>query len=113
MIGVLLVLGAFMDQVSMLLITLPFYMPLAQGLGIDVVWLGILILISMEISLLTPPFGILLYVMKGVAPDHITLNQIWVAAIPFIILELIVLALLVVFPALATWLPEQIVRPLI
>ena len=108
MMLVLLFLGAFMDQVSMLLLTLPFFMPLAQSLGIDILWLMVLMLIVMEISLLTPPFGLLLYVMKGVAPPHIRLGTIIYSAIPFIMIELFVLALLIWLPELATWLPEKI-----
>ncbi len=106
MLLALLILGAFMDQVSMIMITVPFFIPLAQQLDIDLLWLGILMLIVMEISFTTPPFGLLLYVMKGVAPPSITLRQIYAAALPFIGLELIILALIVIFPALATWLPQ-------
>jgi tripartite ATP-independent transporter DctM subunit len=110
MLIVLLFLGAFMDQVSMIMITIPFYIPLAQTLGIELLWLGVLMLLVMEISFTTPPFGLLLYVMKGVAPEWITLGQIYAAAAPFIVLELAVLALLVAFPSLATWLPLVAVR---
>lgn len=108
MLLILLFLGAFMDQVSMIMITLPFFIPLAQTLSIDLLWLGVLILITMEISFTTPPFGLLIYVMKGVAPPEITLRQIFLAAAPFIVLELIVLALIVLMPGLATWLPAMI-----
>ncbi len=110
MLLILLLLGAFMDQVSMVMITLPFYIPLAQAIGFDLIWFGVLMLIVMEISFTTPPFGLLIYVMKGVAPKNITLGQIYAAAFPFIVLELVVLALLVAIPDLATWLPEQIRR---
>ncbi len=110
MLVILLFLGAFMDQVSMLLITLPFYIPLATAQGIDLLWLGVLMLIVMEISFTTPPFGLLIYVMKGVAPRSITLQQIYLAALPFIGLELIVLGLLVLFPEIATWLPMLVRR---
>ncbi len=110
MLLILLLLGAFMDQVSMVMITLPFYIPLAQAIGFDLIWFGVLMLIVMEISFTTPPFGLLIYVMKGVAPKSITLGQIYAAAFPFIVLELVVLALLVAVPDLATWLPEQIRR---
>lgn len=105
MLLILLFLGAFMDQVSMLMITLPFFMPLAKALAFDPLWFGVLILIVMEISFTTPPFGLLIYVMKGVAPPEITLRQIFLAAAPFILLELLVLALIVLLPGLATWLP--------
>jgi tripartite ATP-independent transporter DctM subunit len=108
MLGVLLFLGAFMDQVSMLLLTLPFFLPLAALQGIDMLWLGVLFLIAMEISLLTPPFGLLLYVMRGVAPRSISMRVIYGAAVPFIAMELLALVLLIIFPSLSTWLPRWI-----
>jgi tripartite ATP-independent transporter DctM subunit len=107
MLGVLLFLGAFMDQVSMMMITLPFFIPLGQTIGIDLLWFGVLMLVVMEISFTTPPFGLLIYVMKGVAPESITLRQVYMAAMPFIVLELMVLALIFLVPELATWLPEM------
>ena len=108
MMLVLLFLGAFMDQVSMLLLTLPFFMPLAMTQGIDILWLMVLMLIVMEISLLTPPFGLLLFVMKGVAPFKTSLMQIYAAAAPFVLIELLVLVLLIAFPAMSVWLPRMI-----
>ena len=112
MMLVLLFLGAFMDQVSMLLLTLPFFLLGSQSLqaafNIDVIWLMVLMLITMEISLLTPPFGLLLYVMKGVAPFSVSLGQVVIAALPFITIELFVLVLLIVVPELAVWLPRQL-----
>lgn len=112
MMLVLLFLGAFMDQVSMLLLTLPFFLLGSQSLqvvySIDVIWLMVLMLITMEISLLTPPFGLLLYVMKGVAPFDVTLWDIARSALPFIGIELFVLTLLIISPGLATWLPGQL-----
>ncbi len=108
MMLVLLFLGAFMDQVSMLLLTLPFFMPLAMAQGIDLIWLMVLMLIVMEISLLTPPFGLLLYVMKGVAPIKVSLGEVVRSALPFIAIELAVLALLIFVPEVATWLPKQL-----
>jgi tripartite ATP-independent transporter DctM subunit len=107
MLGVLLFLGAFMDQVSMMMITLPFFIPLGHAIGIDLLWFGVLMLVVMEISFTTPPFGLLIYVMKGVAPKSITLRQVYIAAMPFIVLELMVLALIFLVPELATWLPEM------
>jgi tripartite ATP-independent transporter DctM subunit len=108
MLCVLLFLGAFIDQMSMMLITLPFFMPLVEHAGFDVVWFGVLMLIVLEISFTTPPFGLLLFVMKGVAPPDITMRQIYVAATPFILLEILVLALIVAVPVVATWLPNLI-----
>ena len=112
MVLVLLFLGAFMDQVSMLLLTLPFFLLGSQSFqvvfNIDVVWLMVLMLITMEISLLTPPFGLLLYVMKGIAPFGVTIGDVVKSALPFILIELAVLALLIAIPEVATWLPSQI-----
>jgi tripartite ATP-independent transporter DctM subunit len=105
MLAVLLFLGAFMDQVSMIMITLPFFIPLAAGLGLDLLWFGVLMLVVMEISFTTPPFGLLIYVMKGVAPPSVRLQTVYLAALPFIVLELAVLGLLLAWPGLVTWLP--------
>lgn len=106
MILILLFLGCFVDQVSMMLITLPFFMPLVQQLGIDPIWFGIIFLICMQLGLLTPPFGLLLFTMKSVAPPTVTLNQIYWAAIPYVLFGLFVLTLIVLFPSIATWLPR-------
>lgn len=108
MMGVLLFLGAFMDQVSMVLLTLPFFIPLAEKLGIDPIYLLVLMLIVMEVSLLTPPFGLLLYVMKGVAPFDTTLGQVVKSAFPFIMIKVLILAFLILVPEIAQWLPDQL-----
>lgn len=112
MMAVLLFLGAFMDQVSMLLLTMPFFLlggnSLQAVFNIDIIWLMVLMLITMEISLLTPPFGLLLYVMKGVAPFKVTLGEVVRSALPFILIELFVLILLIAVPQVAIWLPKQI-----
>ncbi len=110
MMIVLLVLGCVMDQVSMVMITLPFFLPLAETAGIDKLWLGVLILVNMEIGFTTPPFGLLLFVMKGIAPREITTRQIYRAVTPFILLEIVVLAALCVYQPLATWLPAVLLR---
>lgn len=110
MVLILLFLGCFVDQVSMLMITIPLFIPLAHAAGIDLLWLGVLYLLTMEIGFLTPPFGLLLFVMKGVAPKHITMAEVYRAALPFLGLELLVLVLLMAFPLLGTWLPELLVK---
>ena len=105
MILILLFLGCFVDQVSMMLITLPFFMPLVQQLGIDPIWFGIIFLICMQLGLLTPPFGLLLFTMKSVAPPSVNMAQIYWAAIPYVVFGVLVLALILMFPPVATWLP--------
>lgn len=105
MMLILLFLGCFMDQISMILLTLPFFLPIAEAQGMHSTWLMVMMLIAMEVSLLTPPFGLLLFVMKGVAPAHIRVSQVYAAALPFIGLELLVMAVLVMAPGIALWLP--------
>jgi tripartite ATP-independent transporter DctM subunit len=105
MFGVLLLLGMFMEQISMMLLTIPIFFPLATSLGFDPIWFGLIMLLALEISFTTPPFGLLLFVMKGVAPADTTMRDIYMSALPFILCALLVVALLIVFPALATWLP--------
>ena len=105
MILILIFLGCFVDQVSMMLITLPFFMPLVAKLNIDPIWFGVMFLICMQLGLLHPPFGLLLFTMKSVAPPHITMNQIYIAALPYVVFALIVLFAILFFPPIATWLP--------
>ncbi len=105
MMLVLLALGCFIDQVSMMLLTLPFFMPLVQHYGYDPVWFGVLYLIAMQLGLLTPPFGMLLFTMKGVAPKQITMTQIFRAVTPYVAIGLVMLAVVMLFPGLAVWLP--------
>ena len=105
MLAILIVLGVFVDQVSMMLITLPIFMPLVQQLGINPVWFGILFLICMQLGLLLPPHGLLLMTMRGVAPPQVTMMHIFQAVMPYLLISLCVLALVFMVPATATWLP--------
>ncbi|MCY6382148.1 TRAP transporter large permease [Hoeflea prorocentri] len=107
MFAVLLLLGMFMEQISMMLLTVPIFFPLAQTLGFDPVWFGLIMLLALEISFTTPPFGLLLFVMKGVSPPGTTMREIYTSAFPFIGCSLLLVALLIAFPKLALWLPYQ------
>lgn len=102
MLTILVLLGFFIDQTSIMMITLPFYMPLLKGMGVDLVWFGILYLLCMQIGLMTPPFGLLLFVLKGVAPPHITIGTIYGAAIPYVWLTIVMMILIFLFPQLVT-----------
>ena len=108
MLLLLIFLGVFVDQVSMMLITLPVFMPIVQRLDIDLVWFGILYLICMQLGLLLPPHGLLLMTMKGVAPPQVTMADIFRAVVPYIVMSLLLLGLLIAFPPIATWLPALI-----
>jgi tripartite ATP-independent transporter DctM subunit len=106
MVGVILLLGMFMDQLSMMLITLPIFIPIANSLGFDPVWFGLILLLSYEIGFTTPPFGLLLFVMIGVAPKGTTLGTVSRAALPYILCTIGLVVLIVIFPPLALWLPR-------
>lgn len=105
MFGVLLVLGMFMDQISIMLLTIPVFFPLAATMGFDKVWFGIVVLLALEMSLTTPPFGLLLFLMLGVAPKGTTLPQVVMAALPYLACDALLLAFLIAFPAIALYLP--------
>tara|TARA_B100000029_G_C16958236_1_gene735222 strand:- start:137 stop:595 length:459 start_codon:yes stop_codon:yes gene_type:complete len=110
MLLVLMFLGCFMDQVSMMMITIPIFMPLVEQLGFNVIWFGVLMLLVLEISLATPPFGLLLFVVKGAAPDDTTMEQIIFSVLPFIALALILTVFLILFPEITLILPNLIAR---
>ena len=103
---ILLVLGMFMDQLSMMLLTVPIFFPLAQTLGFDLIWFGVIILLALEISFTTPPFGLLLFVMKGVSAPGTTMRDIYISALPFMACSILLVILLIFFPGIALWLPS-------
>ncbi len=106
MFGILLVLGMFMDQLSMMLLTVPVFFPLAAAQGFDLIWFAAVVLLALEIGFTTPPFGLLLFVMKGVAPPGTAMREIYAAAIPYIACAMLVVALLIAVPEIALWLPS-------
>ena len=99
-------MGMFMDQLSIMMLTLPIFMPLVLHFQFDPVWFGVFMLIALEMSLVTPPFGLLLFVMLGVAPKGTTLGEVTNSAMPYLACTMLLLILLVIFPPLATWLPS-------
>ena len=106
MMLLLIFLGIFVDQVSMMLITLPVFMPIVQRLEIDLIWFGVLYLICMQLGLLLPPHGLLLMTMKGVAPKEVTMAHIFRAVVPYVAMSLVLLIIIIMVPAIATWLPN-------
>ena len=106
MFVVLILLGMFMDATSMMLITVPIFFPLAGALGFDLIWYGLFVLITIEMAGTTPPFGLLLYVMLGVAPKGTTLFEVARAAFPFLVCDTILILILIAWPALGLWLPS-------
>lgn len=106
MFGILLVLGMFMDQLSMMLLTVPIFFPLAQTLDFNLIWFAVITLLALEISFTTPPFGLLLFVMKGVSPPETTMRDIYTAALPFIGCSILLVGLMIIWPGIALWLPS-------
>ena len=106
MMVVLLILGTFMDVVAMMLVTIPLYMPVIHALGFDPVWFAVIMLLNLEMADVSPPFGLGLFVMKGVAPADTTMGDIYRAVLPFLGCDLIAMALIISFPPLALWLPN-------
>jgi tripartite ATP-independent transporter DctM subunit len=103
MMLILLLLGMFLDWIGIALLTLPIFVPIVVQLGYDPIWFGILFAVNMQVSYLTPPFGPAAFYLKSVAPKEITLKHIYTSLLPFIALQLLVLAIILFFPAIATW----------
>ena len=100
MFALMLVLGMFMDQISILLLTIPVFFPLAASMGFDAIWFGVVVLLALEMSLTTPPFGLLLFLMQSVAPKGTTLGQVIRAALPYLACDALLLGVLILFPAI-------------
>jgi len=105
MMGVLLLLGTMMDWVGICLLTMPIFVPIVRELGYSPVWFGVLFCLNMQVSYLSPPFGPAAFYLKGVAPKDVTLNEIFSALWPFIILQAAVLLLVLFNPQITLWLP--------
>lgn len=103
---VLLIMGMFMEQLSIMMITIPIYIPIVIALGFDPIWFATIFLLNMEMAVTSPPFGLSLFVMKGVAPSNTTMGDIYKAGLPFLGLDLIAMVLIIAFPTLALWLPS-------
>jgi tripartite ATP-independent transporter DctM subunit len=106
MIGVIIFLGSFMDPLSKMLLTAPIFFPLAKTLGFDLTWFGLIMLLALEMGYTMPPFGLLLFVMKGVSPPGTRMRDIYLAGLPFIACVVLLILLVIYIPPLATWLPK-------
>jgi len=103
-----IILGCIVDEITILFITIPIYMPILVGLGYDPVWFGVLFIVNMQMAYLTPPFGYTLFYMRGIAPPGVTLMDIYRSIVPFIGLQFIGLMLVLFFQPLALWLPNVV-----
>ena len=103
-----IVMGTFLDDTAMLVIVAPLYVPLVKLLGFDLIWYGVLYTITCQIAYMTPPFGYNLFLMRAMAPAEITLRDIYRSIVPFVGVMIVALAIVMAFPALATWLPDTL-----
>lgn len=108
MLVILFILGFFLEWIEITYIVLPLFAPLLYMAGVDMVWLAMLVALNLQMSFLTPPFGWALFFLKGVAPPEVTIMDIYVGVIPFILLQIVALALVFMWPGIATWLPAAI-----
>lgn len=108
--AVLMVMGCFMEPLSIMMLTIPIFFPIIKALGLSPIWFGAIMLLNMEMATITPPFGLVLFVVKGVAPAGTTLTQVYRAALPFIVCETAVIGVLIAFPGLVTSLPALMAR---
>ncbi|MCF8041106.1 MAG: TRAP transporter large permease subunit [Desulfarculaceae bacterium] len=106
---VFFVLGMFLDPAGIILLTTPIFVPIINQLGFDPLWFGVLFIINMEMAYITPPFGFNLFILKSVVPPQITMADIYRSVGPFVILQAICLAMVMLWPEIATWLPSIMV----
>jgi TRAP-type mannitol/chloroaromatic compound transport system permease large subunit len=107
-LGIIFILGFFMDWIGILLIFVPLSIPIVKSLGIDPLWFGTLFCTVITISCITPPFAYTAFYLKGIAPPGVTLSHIYRGLVPFIFMELLGLILIYIFPELCLWLPRKI-----
>jgi len=105
---IMFLLGFILDTFEIIFIVIPITAPILLNLGVDPVWLGVLVGVNLQTSFLTPPFGFSLFYLRGVAPAHVSTGMIYKGAIPFVFLQIIAIAIMFAFPELATWLPRWI-----
>ncbi len=108
--AILIFLGAFIDWTGIIMLTVPIFGPIIRQLGFDPIWFGVLYATNLQISFLSPPFGYALFYLKGVAPPEIKTVDIWWGAAPFIALQVVGVALIMIFPQIALWLPDILFR---
>ena len=105
---IMFVLGFILDTFEIIFIVIPITAPILLMLGLDPVWVGVMVGVNLQTSFLTPPFGFSLFYLRGVAPNHVSTGQIYKGAIPFVLIQIFAIALLFIFPEIVTWLPKAL-----
>lgn len=103
-------LGMFLDDTAIMFLTIPLYLPIVKGFGFDPIWFGTLFVINMQMAFITPPYGLNLFYMKGVVPPGISMADLYWSVIPFIIIQALGLAIVMMFPEIALWLPRVLFK---
>lgn len=106
MMAILILLGLFLDEIGIILLCVPVFMPIVRLLGFDPLWFGVLFMVTAQMAYITPPFGYTLFYLKGVLPKGIGIGQVYRGVMPFFAIQVLVLILFAVFPGIVTWLPE-------
>lgn len=109
MLGVFIA-GFFIDFIEIIFIIVPVVAPVFVAFGVDLLWVGVLIAMNLQASFLTPPFGFSLFYLKGVAPKEVTTAHLYRGIIPFIVIQVLMLVLIIIFPEIVTWLPDLLGR---
>jgi C4-dicarboxylate transporter DctM subunit len=102
-----LVLGCLFEGIAMTVITMPFIFPMITALGFDPIWFGVIMILNIEIGLLTPPVGMNLFVVRGIAPPNVAWSDIIYGSLPFVLVDVVGMIILMIFPEIALWLPSQ------
>ncbi|WP_118135561.1 TRAP transporter large permease subunit [Oceanicella sp. SM1341] len=106
-LGVLIFLGLFLDEIGIILLCVPVFLPIVRELGFDPLWFGILFMITAQMAYITPPFGYTLFYLKGVLPPGVGMGEVYRGVVPFFLIQLGMLLLFILWPELVTWLPER------
>ncbi|MBA7623402.1 C4-dicarboxylate TRAP transporter large permease protein DctM [subsurface metagenome] len=110
MMVIILILGCVMDDWAIIMLCTPLYVPIITALGFSKLWFGIIFIVNIQIAYLTPPFGFVLFWLKGIVPPGVTMADIYRSTLPFVILQLIGLSLVIIFPQIGLWLPNKMIK---
>ena len=106
MMAIVMFIGMFLEQTSIVMVTMPIFLPVISAMGWDPIWFAIILMVNLEMDTIMPPAGLSLFVMKGIAPPDTTMGDIYKAAVPFILINILLMALMIAFPAISLWLPS-------
>ncbi|MFH2124883.1 MAG: TRAP transporter large permease subunit, partial [Pseudomonadota bacterium] len=104
---IILFLGMFIDPIGILMITVPVFLPIIEGFGMDPIWFGVLLTINLEMAYITPPFGLNLFYLKSIMPSEVSMKDLYASVAFFVLGDMLTMALVMIFPQIALWLPQN------